>query len=155
MSYQKLNQFNRPFTFPIPRCDDSVQDIDTEAKYFILVDMDNGYCKVVVEEEARERLAFFTPDRNRRWKVMLMGDLNSNPIFIAMMMKLQIEWDTLAKELGLKNVASRFIVDDVLLFGITANQLLEYLRTVLDLLKHHRVIIKLKSANCFKTGLIL
>ena len=32
VSYQKLNQVNRPFTFPIPLCYDAVQDIDTEEK---------------------------------------------------------------------------------------------------------------------------
>ena len=30
VSCHKLNQFTRPFTFPIPRCDDSLQDIDIE-----------------------------------------------------------------------------------------------------------------------------
>ena len=29
VSYQKLNQVTRPFTFPIPWCDDAVQDINT------------------------------------------------------------------------------------------------------------------------------
>ena len=47
VSYQKLNQVNHPFTLPINRCDDALQDIDTEAKYFIAVDMDSGYWKVV------------------------------------------------------------------------------------------------------------
>ena len=67
--------------------------------------MDIGYFQVVSEEEAHERLAFFTPDRKRQWKVMPMGDLNVAPKFVATMMKLYMEWDTLAKERGLKNVA--------------------------------------------------
>ena len=50
--------------------------------------MDIGYWKVVAEEEARERLAFFTPDRNRQWKVMPMGALNAAPKFVATIMKL-------------------------------------------------------------------
>ena len=49
VSNQKLNQVNRPFTFPIPRYDDAVQDIDIQAKYFIAVDMDSGYWQVVTE----------------------------------------------------------------------------------------------------------
>ena len=49
VSYQKLNQVNRPFTFPIPLYEDAVQDIDTEAKYFIALDMDSGYWKLVAE----------------------------------------------------------------------------------------------------------
>ena len=60
MSYQKMNQVTLPFNFHTPFCDDTVQDIDTEEKYFIAVDMASGYWKVVVEEEACKRLAFFT-----------------------------------------------------------------------------------------------
>ena len=145
VSYQKLNQVTRPFTFPIPLCDDSVQDIDTEEKYFISVYMDSGYWQVVAEEEARERLKLFTPDGKRRWKVITIGELNAAPTFVAMIMKLQMEWETLAKERGLKNVASKIIVGDVLLYGYTAEQILAYFRTVLDFLKHHRATLKLKK----------
>ena len=47
-----------------------------------------------------------------------MGALNASPTFVAMITKLKIEWDTLAKELGLDLFASKII-----------NQLLAYLRT--------------------------
>ena len=97
MSYQKLNQVTCPFTSPIPRFDDTVQDMDTEENYFIDVDMDSGYWQVVAEEEAHEILAFLTPDGKRWWKVMHMGALNADPKFVAIMMKLQMEWDTLVK----------------------------------------------------------
>ena len=30
--YRKLNQVTRPYALPIPRCDDAVENIDTEAK---------------------------------------------------------------------------------------------------------------------------
>ena len=59
--------------------------------------MDIFYCQVVAEEEACERLAFFTPDGKRRWKVMPMGALNLSPTFVAVTTKLQMEWDTLDK----------------------------------------------------------
>ena len=49
VSYQKMNQVTCPFTFPILRCDDAVQDIDTEAKSFIDAETDSGYWQVVVE----------------------------------------------------------------------------------------------------------
>ena len=76
MSYQNMNHFTHPFTFPISLFDDAVQDIDTEAKYFISVDMYSENWQVVVEEEARERLTFSTPGIDRQWKVMSMWDLN-------------------------------------------------------------------------------
>ena len=62
--------------------------------------MDIGYWQLVAEEEARERLALLTPDGKQGWKVMHMGALNVAPTSVAMMMKLHMEWDTLAKERG-------------------------------------------------------
>ena len=47
-------------------------------------------------------MEFFIPNGKRQWKVTPMGALNAAPIFVAMMMKLQMEWDTLSKERGLK-----------------------------------------------------
>ena len=59
--------------------------------------MDSVYWQVVVEEEAHKRLAFFNPGGKRQCKVMPMGDLNPPPIFVSMVMKLQMEWDTISK----------------------------------------------------------
>ena len=50
----------------MPICDDAVQDIKTESKDLIFVDMDSGYWQLAAEEEARERLAFFTPYGKRQ-----------------------------------------------------------------------------------------
>ena len=64
--------------------------------------MEVGYWLEVDEEEACKKLEFFTTDGKRWWKVVPMGDLNAAPAFVAIMMKLNNEWDTLAKERGLK-----------------------------------------------------
>ena len=65
-------------------------------------------------------------------------------------MKLQMKWDTLDKQRGFKNLASKIIFDDVLLYGRTAEQILAYFRTFLEILKHHRAIIKPKKWKWFK-----
>ena len=84
-----------------------------------------------------------------------MGGLNAAPTFVAMIMKLKMEWDTLANQRGIKNVVSKIIVNGVFMCGRTEKQLLAYLRTVLDILKHHRATIILKSENGFSTCMIL
>ena len=48
-----------------------------------------------------------------------------------------------------KPVASIIIIDYVLLYGYTAEQLLAYFRTVLDVLKHHHATLKLKKCKWF------
>ena len=81
--------------------------------------MDSGYWKVVAEEDTQEILALFTPDGKRRLKLIPMRELNEAPKLVATTMKLKMEWDIPDKEHGLKNVASKITVDDVLLYGIT------------------------------------
>ena len=61
-----------------------------------------------------------------------------------------MECYTLAKERALKNVASKFIVDDVLLYGRTAEKLLSYFKKVLDLPRHHCYTLKLKRCKWFQ-----
>ena len=73
-----------------------------------------------------------------------MGTLNEAWKVLAMMMKLQIEWKTLAKERRLNIFCIEIIVDDVLLYGRTTEQLLAYFRAVMYVLKHHRNTLKLK-----------
>ena len=59
--------------------------------------MNSGYWKVLAEEQACERLVLFIPVGKRCCKVMPMGALNSYPTFLAIKMKLQMEWDTISK----------------------------------------------------------
>lgn len=147
--YHRLNQVTRPFAFPIPRCNNAVEEIDTEARYFVAIDLNSGYWQVVAEPEARSRLAFFMPDGKKRWKVMPMGALNSAPTFIAMMMHLQARWEKLAAERGILGCGSKVIVDDVLIYGRKKDQLLQYFRSVLNVLKHYRATINLRKCKWF------
>ena len=95
-------------------------------------------------------MAFITPDENRQQKVMPMGPLNTDPTFVAMMKKPHVEWYTLSKGYGLKNVESKIIVDDVLLYRRSSKNLLGYLRTVMYANKHHRATLKLKKCKWFQ-----
>ena len=81
---------------------------------------------------------------------MPMGALNSDSTFLEIMMKIQMKWYRLAKQRGLKHFASENIVDDVLLYGRTAEQMLDYFRTVLDVLKHRCATLKLKNCKLFQ-----
>ena len=52
----------------------------------------------------------------------------------------------------MKNFESKIIVNDLLLYGHTAKQILKYFRTFLDVLKYHCATLKLKITNGFNTG---
>jgi hypothetical protein len=149
VSYRKLNQVTRPFKYPIPRCDDAVEDIDSEAKWFIAVDMDSGYWQLVAEPAARAKLAFYTPNGKKRWTVMPMGALNSAATFCAMMETLKQEWNKVAAEKQIQHCDTKVIVDDVLIYGRDSDELIRYFGVVVDVLKHHRATLKLKKCKWF------
>ena len=66
------------------------------------------------------------------------------------MTKLHLKWYTLAKERGLKQIASNIIADDVLFYGRTSEKLLAYFIMVLGVLKHHRATLKLIKCKWFQ-----
>ena len=105
MSFQKLNQVTRPFSFPYLSAMMHYSTSTQKKSFFIIVGTDSGYWKVVADKDAREILKLFTLDGKRRWKVMPMGALNTASTFVAMMKKLKMECDKLAKESRLKNSA--------------------------------------------------
>jgi hypothetical protein len=98
------------FIFPIRRCDDTVADIPPWAKYFLSFDFDCGYWQVELDAESRERTPFFTPNGN--------GFLNFHAIFVAMMAKLQEQWDKDASQnvQCFHRAGSEVIFDDVILY---------------------------------------
>ena len=64
--------------------------------------MYSGYWQVLTGNKAPEIMEFFTPDGKQQCKVMPIGDLNAAPSFVGIIMKLKMEWETLAKERSLK-----------------------------------------------------
>ena len=106
----------------------------------------------MIEEYNYKILALFALNGKRQCKVIPMGALNAAPTFVAMMMELKMEWYTLAKECGLENFELKIIVDDVLLYGRTAGQILDYFSTVVDVLKHHRTTLKMKNCKWFQNS---
>lgn len=52
--------------------------------------------------------------------------------------------------MGLTDVRSKVIVDDVLLYGNSEERLLEYFRVVLVVLQHHRATLNLKKCKSFR-----
>ena len=60
VSYWGLNRITEPFTFPITRCDDSINQLGegSMAIFFITLDAHQGYHQIMVRLEDQEKLAF-------------------------------------------------------------------------------------------------
>ena len=119
VSYQKKNQITCTFTLPTPCCDDAVQEIDTEEKYFISVEICSGYWQVFVEEEAQEWLELFTPCRKSASEIDAYGVLKWNYNIFSNDYEATSGMGRITKGEWAENVAPKTIVDDVLLYGIT------------------------------------
>jgi hypothetical protein len=161
VSYQKVNAVTRPFRFPTPRCDDAVRGI--RGNYFITMDLDCGYWQMKLDKQSQEKTAFYVPDGKKHWGVMPMGATNAHPFFVAMVERMRFEWNQRATNKGIKlctttltrrgkdDPDAKTIVDDVLLYAYSVAALLHYFETVLEILMHYRVTVKLRKCRFIQT----
>jgi hypothetical protein len=63
ISYRKLNSVTLTFEYPIPRCEDAIDDFgDSAGKlYFISLDARSGYHQIAVRNVIRTNLPIFHP----------------------------------------------------------------------------------------------
>jgi hypothetical protein len=61
VNYRPLNAVTKPFDYPIPRCDDALEECgDSKGRlYFISVDAKAGYHQISVEKHSQEKLALW------------------------------------------------------------------------------------------------
>jgi hypothetical protein len=130
-SYRKVNGLTLPFEYPIPRCEDAIEDFgDSAGKVlFISLDARSGYHQIAVRECDQDKLAFFSPDKEKwTWTVMPFGPRNAPGFYTYMMHVLSLEWSALFKIKHPKagHTGDRVIIDDILLFAIHLLDLLNY-----------------------------
>ena len=88
VNYRGLNSVTLPYHYPIPRCDDALDNFgDSKGRlYFISVDAKSGYHQIAVHEPDQEKLAFFTPELEKLcFTVMPFGPMNAPPVYTAIM----------------------------------------------------------------------
>ncbi|KRX79010.1 Retrovirus-related Pol polyprotein from transposon 17.6 [Trichinella sp. T6] len=121
---------------PLPRIDDTL-DALSGAQWFSTLDLASGYWQVEMETRDREKTAFTTPYGLYQFKVMPFGLCNAPATFQRLM------------ETSLRGlVGSKCLVylDDVIVFGRTAEEHTARLQEVLDRLR--KVGLKVKPEKC-------
>ena len=155
ISYRKLNAITLPFEYPIPRCDDAIDDFGEGhgRLHFISLDARSGYHQISVHPADRCKLAFFGPDGKKyTFKVMPFGPRNAPPVYTAMMRQFEDEWETLF-DFRFPNAnprGCRVIVDDILLWSSNIPELLGYLECVLSICLQYRLSLKLSKCDFLK-----
>ena len=73
INYRPLNRVTLPFEYPIPRCEDALDDFGRNAGrlYFITLDAKSGFHQISVRQEDRVKLAFALPDGKATYTVMV------------------------------------------------------------------------------------
>ena len=173
VSYRRLNSVTKPFQFPIPRCDDSINILEQglSTLFTVALDANSGYHQVKVKENDQDKLAFFAPDNQKyTFTVMPFGPCNAPSFYTCMMLNFKTEWDTLflLRVASLKLVdnvnvrvdgnliflgddriyyGSRTIIDDILLWCSNINLVITYFRCVCEVFQKYRVSFKLKKCD--------
>ena len=178
VSYRALNAITKPFTYPIPRCDNAVSSLGIigfgDKILFISLDAKQGYHQIRVKTSDKEKLAFFAPDGVKyTYTVMPFGPTNAPAYYTYMMHQLQKEWDNLFLKLlkedtqqdqeilieSLQNITikgkkliigSKIIIDDILAFGNIMKYLLQYTHCICTVFKKYRVSFQLKKCEFLK-----
>ena len=78
--YRKVNSVTKTDSFPVPRMDDCVDNID-QAKNVTKFDLLNGFWQIPLTDRAKEISASVTPDGLYQYKVMPFGMKNSPATF--------------------------------------------------------------------------
>jgi hypothetical protein len=155
VSYRRLNSVTLPFEYPIPRCEDAIDDCgDSAGKlFFISLDARSGYHQVAVRACNQDKLAFFSPDNEKyASSVMPFGPHNAPGFYTCMMHVLSLEWDALfkARHPNAKHTGDRVIIDGICLYAVDKVELLFYLECVLEVCQKYRLSLKLSKCNFLK-----
>ena len=94
VNYRPLNKITLGFEFPIPRCTDSVEDLDDSCGPIFIISLDtrSGYHQIRVRKCDQGKLAFLTPSEEKKtYEVLPFGPTNAPSFYTAMMQTLWIE----------------------------------------------------------------
>lgn len=80
MDYWKLKQVMHPDLYLMPRINDMLNTTG-ESRFFLKVDLLNGFYQVPLSKRAREASTFITPDGLFQYTVMLFGMRNAGSTF--------------------------------------------------------------------------
>lgn len=137
IDYRRLNAATKPDVFPLPRVDDSLDQL-SNSKYFTTLDLAAGYWQVLVDPPSREKTAFVTDSGLFEFSVMPFGLKNAPATFQRLM------GTVLA---GLIRDICLDYLDDIIVTGKNFNEHLANLHEVLTRL--HEAGLRLKPPKCF------
>ncbi|CAG9132567.1 unnamed protein product [Plutella xylostella] len=137
VDYRMLNSITVKERYPMPIIEDEIARLNGQA-CFITLDLSSGYYQVPISERSKHLTSFVTPDGQYEFNRMPFGLANAPSVFQRMMNKL----------LGSArfNKATAYI-DDILIFAKDADECLERLEEVLQLLDNANLTLNLAKCD--------
>ena len=136
VDYRKLNDITIKDAYPLPRIDDSLDQL-SGAEWFSCLDLNSGYWQVEVEEADRAKTAFVSRQGLFEFKVMPFG-LCSAPATFERLMETVLA--------GLNWRIFLIYLDDIIVIGKTFDDMINDLDE--ELLKLEGAGLKLKPRKC-------
>jgi hypothetical protein len=142
IDYRMLNAITIKYQFPMPRIDDVMDSLDG-AMFYSSCDATHGFWQLRLHPSDVPKTAFRTPAGLYQWRVLPMGLSNSPAVFQRTMASFFQKEVTLSN--GTKVVAlGTFIqiyMDDLLIYSKTAEEHLEHLGIVFEILKANQIYL--------------
>ena len=132
VDYRQLNSVTKTDVFPLPRVDDSLDQLANSC-FFTTLDLASGYWQVLVDANSREKTAFVTHSGLYEFSVMPFGLKNTPATFQRLM-------ETVLAGL-IRNVCLDYL-DDIIVTGKTFSEHLDNLRKVLTRLREAGLRLK-------------
>ena len=136
VDYRALNQKTVRDAFPLPRITETLESLKG-ARYFICLDLTQGYLQIGVHKDDREKTAFRALGGLYEFRRLPFGLCNSPATFSRVMSYCFGDWF----QQGIV-----IYLDDIMIHGATFEQALQCLEDVLEVL--HAQGLKLKPGKC-------
>ena len=142
IDYRALNKITIKDRFPLPRAEDLFDQVHG-AKFFTKIDLRWGYHQIKIRPSDVHKTAFRTPVGSFEWLCMPFGLTNAPATFQRFVQEI------------LKDFLGDFAcvyIDDILIYSHTAEEHVEHVRKVLDVLKAHKLLAKPTKCEWFATS---
>jgi hypothetical protein len=137
IDYRGLNVFTRKDAYPLPRADDTLDELK-DANFYTHLELVSGFWQVRVRDRDIHKTAFQNSDGLMEWVAMPFGLCNAPATFVRMM-------NDIVSEFFYKFVT--VYLDDVCIYNRTLEEHQEHMRLVLQRVKEEGLKLRLKK--CF------
>ena len=141
VDYRMLNSSTVKDAYPLPRIDDSLEQL-SGAKLFSTLDLCSGYWQVEVEASDRFKTAFATRKGLFQFRVLPFGLCNA-PATFERLMEMVLA--------GLQWELCLIYLDDIIVFAKSFEDMLKNLATVFDRLRSANLKLKPRKCTLFAT----